>query len=81
MFQISKGKEDFGMMTKRFNEFNDVFKFYTRDGFSCDCSDIKEIKRFLQDYAYIIQDASFYECKEDQGKFIIKQHTNSFKAL
>ena len=81
MFEIRNGKEDISMVTKRFSEFNDVFKFYTRDGFSCDCSDIKEIKRFLIDYAYIIQDASIYECKADHGKFIVKLHTDPFKAL
>ena len=74
MFEISKGKEDVV-------NFNDVFKFYTREGFSCDCSDIKEIKRFLQDYAYIIPDASFYECKEDHGKFIIILRANLLKVL
>ena len=48
----------------------DNYLFSNEDGFSCDCSDIKEVQRFLQDYAFIIRDAADIFCKEDNGSFI-----------
>ena len=45
------------------------FMFYNDGGFACDCSNIGEVKNFLQDYAYIIKDASSLFCKEDNGMF------------
>lgn len=78
-FELPYIKSIFGIGIKRYNEFSDDFMFYNKDGFSCDCSDIKEIKRFLQDYAYIIRDASLYECKEDQGKHKKALYNNKYK--
>ena len=49
----------------------DNYLFSNEDGFSCDCSDIKEVQRFLQDYAFIIRDAADIFCKEDNGNFIL----------
>ena len=48
----------------------DNYLFSNEDGFSCDCSDIKEVQRFLQDYAFIIRDAADIFCKEDNGNII-----------
>ena len=48
----------------------DNYLFSNEEGFSCDCSDIKEVQRFLQDYAYIIRDASDIFCKADKGRLI-----------
>ena len=50
----------------------DKYLFANEEGFSCDCSNIEEVQRFLQDYAYIIRDASDIFCKEDSGKNIAK---------
>ena len=59
----------------------DKYLFANEEGFSCDCLDIEEVQRFLQDYAYIIRDASDIFCKEDSGKntaklIFIPLHTN-----
>ena len=61
----------------------DKYLFANEEGFSCDCLDIEEVQRFLQDYAYIIRDASDIFCKEDSGKntaklILIPLHTNNF---
>ena len=50
----------------------DKYLFANEEGFSCDCLDIEEVQRFLQDYAYIIRDASDIFCKEDSGRNIAK---------
>lgn len=49
----------------------DNYLFSNEDGFSCDCSDIKEVQRFLQDYAFIIRDAADIFCKEDNDNLIL----------